>query len=102
VCGASRGRSRCGRSEVVGLVREVLWVTAVHPASYGGVTAVRGINRGRSEVIVLVREVLRVTAVHPANCGGWQRPCAAKVAAGQNAAEVRWLCWVCWLKGKDL
>jgi hypothetical protein len=32
--GESRGRSECGRSEVV-LVREVLRVTAVHPASCG-------------------------------------------------------------------
>jgi hypothetical protein len=39
--GESRGRSERGRSEVVGLVREVLQVTAVHPASCGGVTAVR-------------------------------------------------------------
>jgi SAM-dependent methyltransferase len=59
------GRSEPDRSEVVVLVREVLWVTAVG-----------GINRGRSEVVVLVREVLRVTAVHPASCGRWQRPCA--------------------------
>jgi hypothetical protein len=35
VRGESRGRSECGRSEVVALVREVLWVTAVHSASCG-------------------------------------------------------------------
>jgi hypothetical protein len=35
VRGASGRRVKRGRSEVVGLVREVLWVTAVHPASCG-------------------------------------------------------------------
>jgi hypothetical protein len=68
---------------VVALVREVLWVTAVHPASCGaGIgrvparpTDVRGVTRGRSEqgrseLVVLVREVSRVTAVYPASCGG--------------------------------
>jgi hypothetical protein len=34
--GESRGRSERGRSEVVALVREVLRVTAVHPASCAG------------------------------------------------------------------
>jgi hypothetical protein len=96
--GESRGWSRCGRSEVIVLVREVLWVTAVRPASYGGATAVGGESRGRSErgrseVVVVVREVWRVTAVRAASCGGRQRPCAAKVVAGQSAAEVRWWCW---------
>jgi hypothetical protein len=34
--GKTRSRSERGRSEVLVLVGEVLWVTAVRPASYGG------------------------------------------------------------------
>jgi hypothetical protein len=40
VRGKTRSRSERGRSEVVGLAREVVRVTAVRPASCGGVTAV--------------------------------------------------------------
>jgi hypothetical protein len=36
VRGKSRGRSERGRSEVVALMRGVMWVTAVHLASCGG------------------------------------------------------------------
>jgi hypothetical protein len=68
---------------VVALVREVLWATAVHPASCaGGVTAVCGESRSRSErgqgeVVALVRRC----------CG--QRPFILQVVVGGNGRGRR-------------